>query len=83
MSRGYELHIGKGSPQVPTEASLPLRVKVQIDLVNQNNRFLRQRILALWKGLEQAPGKIHCPGKHRLVTEAETRKRCLSGRSVY
>ena len=67
---------------------MPPRVKVQVYLVDQNNRALGKRIGAVRKSLEEPPGKIHGQGEHRLIPQAEVRERrhggvIRAGRSPY
>src|SRR5260370_172336 len=64
---------------MPTKVSLPLGMKVQIDLVDQHDRAFAQRLFTFWKGVEEPPGQIHGHGEHRLISEAEVRERRHTG----
>ena len=84
MRCGDELELGEIEQKTLADVSLPLRMKVQLDLIDQHNCVLSDRGFRLFGKASKSPRcQIHGPRKHRLVTEAEVCERCLTRRGLY
>ena len=70
MCRGDELDGGKMRGEVAADRALPLRVEMQIDFVDDNDRRLEQRVRAIGIMVEQPPCDIGGPGHDGLISKA-------------
>jgi hypothetical protein len=69
MRRSNELTARKRSNEVVNDLPLPLRVKVQINLVDQHDRFgLGGWVTHLWVGLGKASREIEHQCQHAAFT---------------
>ena len=66
-----ELRVRECPSHVVQDPLLPRRVEVQLDLIDQDDRFGRQRILEMRITLCHSPREICCERKHRALTIAQ------------
>jgi len=66
-----ELDVGKERVEVTGDLALPARVEMQVDLVDERDRRLGERVRARGVRVEHATREIDDPRDHASVTETE------------
>ena len=75
VRRHDELRVGAKLREIADDLPLPARVHVQVDLVDQHDRRLRERIGAVRIALEHPAREVDQPSDLALVAEAEPAQR--------
>src|SRR5579884_926782 len=75
VRRGDELSIGKSLRQIVDQLSLPQRMQVQIDFINEDNRWLGEWVGAVRITLDHSAGEIDHPGDDGLIAVTQVPKR--------